>query len=142
MEIEQLCRFAVDAKASDIFIKSGSPPALRVNGRIMPTDLPTLDDADTERLALSVMSPGQAEAFKGYHELDLAFSIAEVARFRCNIYMQRGAHAMVLRIVPFEILSIEEWVCQARSPIWCCTNKASCWSPVPRAAASPRPWRP
>jgi len=108
MELEQLCRFAVDSQASDLFIKANSPPNLRVHGRIVPTDLPALPPAETERLAHSVMNEEQSQAFKGYHELDLAFTIGGVARFRCNIYMQRGSHSMVLRIVPLEIKSIED----------------------------------
>jgi twitching motility protein PilT len=108
MELEQLCRFAVDSQASDLFIKAESPPALRVHGRIVPTDLPTLTFDDTKRLANSIMSEEQIQAFEGYHELDLAFTLADVARFRCNIYVQRGSYAMVLRIVPLEIKSIEE----------------------------------
>ena len=49
-------------------------------------------------------------AFKQYHELDLAFTVGDMARFRCNIYQQRGGVAMVLRIVPLEIKSIDDWV--------------------------------
>jgi twitching motility protein PilT len=108
MELEQLCRFAVDSQASDLFIKAGAPPNLRVHGRIVPTDLPTLAPEETERLAQSVMTEEQAESFKNYHELDLAFTIPGVARFRCNVYMQRGGYSMVLRIVPLEIKSIED----------------------------------
>jgi twitching motility protein PilT len=108
MELEQLCRFAVDSQASDLFIKANSPPSLRVHGRIVPTDLPALTPEETERLATSIMSDEQAQAFKSYHELDLAFTIPEVARFRCNIYTQRGSYSMVLRIVPLEIKSIED----------------------------------
>ncbi len=108
MELEQLCRFAVDSQASDLFIKSGSPAALRVHGRIVPTDLPALATEDTKRLAHSIMNQQQIEAFEGYHELDLAFTLADVARFRCNIYVQRGGYAMVLRIVPLEIKQIED----------------------------------
>ena len=108
MELEQLCRFAVDSQASDLFIKAESPPALRVHGRIVPTDLPALTADDTKRLANSIMNEQQVEAFEGYHELDLAFTLADVARFRCNIYVQRGSHSMVLRIVPLEIKQIEE----------------------------------
>jgi len=107
MELEQLCRFAVESRASDLFLKSGSPPSLRVHGRIVPTDLPVLSPEDTERLSGSVMTEEQREAFRQYHELDLAFTLAELARFRCNVYMQRGAYALVLRIVPLEIESIE-----------------------------------
>jgi len=108
MELEQLCRFAVDSQASDLFIKAQTPPALRVHGRIVPTDLPPLTADDTKRLAESIMSEQQIEAFEGYHELDLAFTLADVARFRCNIYVQRGSYAMVLRIVPLEIKQIDE----------------------------------
>ncbi len=108
MELEQLCRFAVESNASDLFIKALTPPALRVHGRIVPTDLPALPAEETERLAHSIMTEEQIERFKEYHELDLAFTLGDVARFRCNIYMQRGTYGMVLRIVPLEIRSIEE----------------------------------
>ena len=108
MELEQLCRFAVDSQASDLFIKAESPPALRVHGRIVPTDLPALTAEETKGLANSIMNEQQVEAFEGYHELDLAFTLADVARFRCNVYVQRGTNAMVLRIVPLEIKQIEE----------------------------------
>jgi len=108
MELEQLCRFAVDSQASDLFIKAETPPALRVHGRIVPTDLPALTADDTKRLAHSIMSEQQIEAFEGYHELDLAFTLADVARFRCNVYVQRGSYALVLRIVPLEIKQIDE----------------------------------
>ena len=108
MELEQLCRFAVDSQASDLFIKAKSPPALRVHGRIVPTDLPALTNEDTKTLAHSIMTEEQIQAFQDYHELDLAFTLADVARFRCNVYIQRGSYAMVLRIVPLEIKEIEE----------------------------------
>jgi len=108
MELEQLCRFAVDSQASDLFIKAETPPALRVHGRVVPTDLPALSPDDTKHLAHSVMSEQQIGAFEDYHELDLAFTLGDVARFRCNVYVQRGTYAMVLRIVPLEIRSIEE----------------------------------
>jgi len=108
MELEQLCRFAVDSQASDLFLKANSPPSLRVHGRIVPTDLPELSDEDTKQLAHSVMREDQIGAFEDYHELDLAFTLGDVARFRCNVYVQRGSYAMVLRIVPLAILTIEE----------------------------------
>jgi twitching motility protein PilT len=108
MELEQLCRFAMESKASDLFIKAQCPPALRVHGRIRSTDLDPLTPEDTERLAHSVMTQEHIEAFRTYHELDLAFTIGELARFRCNVYMQRGSYAMVLRIVPLEIESLDD----------------------------------
>ena len=87
MELEQLCRFAVDSQASDLFIKAQTPPALRVHGRIVPTDLPPLTADETKRLANSIMTEEQVAAFEGYHELDLAFTLPGVARFRRNCPM-------------------------------------------------------
>jgi twitching motility protein PilT len=108
MELDQLCRFAVESKASDLFLKADAPPALRVHGRVIPTDLPALTGEDTRRLGESIMSPAQKEAFEGYHELDLAFTLGDLARFRVNIYVQRGSYALVLRIVPLDILSLDD----------------------------------
>ncbi len=108
VDLEQLCRFAVESKASDLFIKAGSPPALRVHGRVVPTDLPLLTPEDAERMSRSVMTEEQAARFREYHELDLAFTLGDLARFRCNVYQQRNSMAMVLRIVPLEIYTLEE----------------------------------
>ena len=108
MELEQLCRFAVESKASDLFLKANAPPALRVHGRVIPTDLPSLTPEDTRRLAESVMSDEQKQTFEGYHELDLAFTLGDLARFRANVYQQRGSYSMVLRVVPLQILSLDD----------------------------------
>lgn len=98
----------MESKASDLFVKAGAPPALRVHGRIVPTDLPILSDDDTERMAHSVMTEEQIARFREYHELDLAFTLGDLARFRCNVYQQRNGMAMVLRVVPLEIYTLEE----------------------------------
>jgi twitching motility protein PilT len=108
MEIEPLCRYAVESKASDLFLKSGTAPALRLHGRIISTELPPLTPEDTQQMAFSLMSERQRQAFQDYHELDLAFTIEGIARFRCNISQQQNSMALVLRIVPLEILSIDE----------------------------------
>ena len=142
MELEQLCRFAVDSQASDLFLKAHSSPALRVHGRVVPTDLPVLTPADIKGLANSVMSEDQAQAFEGYHELDLAFTLADVARFRCNVYVQRGDYAMVLRIVPLEIRSIEdlglpkvlEEICKPKQGLILVTGPTGCGKSTTLAA--------
>jgi twitching motility protein PilT len=97
----------VESKASDLFIKAYTPPALRIHGRIVPTDLPTLTPEDTRRLAHSIMTERQQEAFDGYHEMDLAFTLGDLARFRVNIYQQRGTMGLVLRIIQLEILNLD-----------------------------------
>jgi len=108
VELEELCRFAVESKASDLFIKAESPPALRVHGRIVPTDLPALTPEDCQRMAESIMNEEQVARFHEYHEFDLAFTLGDLARFRANIYQQRGSVGVVLRIVPLEIYTLEE----------------------------------
>jgi len=108
MELEPLSRFAVESKASDLFLKAGAAPALRVHGRVISTDLPALTPEDTQTMAFGLMSERQREAFTDYHELDLAFTLEELSRFRCNIYQERGAIALLLRLIPLEIVSLEE----------------------------------
>lgn len=108
MEIEPLCRLAVESKASDLFLRTGSAPALRVNGRVVATDLPRLTAEDTQQMAYSLMNERQRETFLDYHELDIAFTIDGVARFRCNVCQQRGNLALVLRIIPLDVMSLED----------------------------------
>lgn len=107
-ELQELCRFAVESKASDLFIKAEVPPAMRVHGRIVPTDRSPLGPEETQRMAESLMTPEQRGKFADYHELDLAFTLGDLARFRCNVYFQRGTYSMVLRVVPLEIYTLEE----------------------------------
>jgi len=108
MQLEDLCRFAVESNASDLFLKSGAAPGLRVHGRVVATDLPQLTDKDTEAIAFSLMDEAQREAFADYHELDIAFTLENLSRFRCNICQQRGSVELVLRLVPLEITSVED----------------------------------
>ncbi len=108
MELEPLCRFAVESKASDLFLKSGSPPALRVHGRVILTDLPPLNAEDTQEMAFSLMTERQREAFGDYHELDLAFTLGDLSRFRCNVYQERGSIALLLRLIPLDTMTLEE----------------------------------
>jgi twitching motility protein PilT len=108
IDLKELCRLSVEQKASDLFLKAGSPPCLRVHGRVASLDLPMLTPEDTEKTAFSLMSPDQQKRFQEYHELDLAFTIADMARFRCNVYVQRGSTGLVLRVVPLEIYTIDD----------------------------------
>jgi len=108
MDLEALCRLAVEKRASDLFLKAGSPPCLRMHGRVVPTDLPMLTPEESMRHCHSVMTEQQIRRFEEYHELDLAFTIESLSRFRVNIYQERGHMAMVLRLIPLEIMALEE----------------------------------
>jgi twitching motility protein PilT len=108
MEMSPILQYGVEQKASDIFIKSGVPPAFRINGRVQSSDFPVLSPSDTQELAFSIMSTEQIGRFERRHELDLAFTVEGVARFRANIYQQRGSVGIVLRIVPLSMWTLEE----------------------------------
>ncbi len=108
MDLVELLKLAADKKASDLFLKENAPPTLRVNGRVTPTDYPKLTADDVRQLAYSIMTHDQIGRFEHRHELDLAFTMENVARFRANIYQQRGSIAMVLRIIPLEIYTLDE----------------------------------
>jgi len=108
MDIAPLCRFAVESKASDLFLKAGVSPAMRVHGRVVSTELPPLTAEDTREMAFSLMTERQQEAFEDYHERDLAFTLEGLARFRCNVYQEQGTMALLLRIIPLQVMSVEE----------------------------------
>lgn len=109
MDIRELATEAASVRASDIFVKAGSPPMMRLHGKITNIgDYPSLTAEDVQMMAYSIMTHEQIGRFERRHELDLAFTIDGVARFRSNVYQQRGTPGLVLRIVPLGITSLQE----------------------------------
>jgi twitching motility protein PilT len=109
MELEEICRGAQQAGASDIHIKVGLPPMLRVQGSLVPmAGAPRLTAEMVGKMAWNVMSPAQREKFKAHNDLDLAFAVPEVGRFRVNVFRQRQAVGLVLRTIPTEVRTIEQ----------------------------------
>jgi twitching motility protein PilT len=109
MDINELLKTAHAQGASDLHIKVGTHPVLRINGELSP--LPNtnrLSQEDTLKVAFSVMSPGQREVFKKRNDIDLAYSVPGLGRFRCNIFIQRGTIGLVFRVIPMRIPTIEE----------------------------------
>ncbi|WP_438013483.1 type IV pilus twitching motility protein PilT [Sorangium sp. So ce315] len=106
--LQQLLRAMVEKGASDMHITSGTPPLLRIDGTVVPLKLPPLMPADTRQLCYSVLSEEQVSQFEQRNELDLSFGMKGLARFRANIYMQRGAVAAAFRQIPFRIMNFDE----------------------------------
>lgn len=109
MEINELLKKANLLHASDLHIKVGSPPIVRIYGQLSP--LPSekrISQEDAIKIAFSVMTPGQGEAFKKKNDIDLAYSVPGLGRFRCSIFIQRGTIGLVFRVIPMKIPSIEE----------------------------------
>ena len=109
MHINDLLKIAAERRASDLHIKVGSHPVIRVDGELIPlVELKRLMQEDTIAMAFSIMSSRQKEKFKNNYEIDIAYSVPGLGRFRCNIFQQRGTVGMVLRVIPVKILSIRE----------------------------------
>jgi twitching motility protein PilT len=109
MHVNDLLKIAVESGASDLHIKVGSYPMMRVRGRLAPAiEDKKLDHEDVVAMAAAVMSTTQRQKFKESQEVDLAYSVPGLGRFRCNIFQQRGTVGMVLRVIPMQIRTIDE----------------------------------
>ena len=109
MDINELLKKAHSVSASDLHIKVGSPPILRIYGELTPlTSEKRLSQEDAMKIAFSVMTPGQGEIFKKKNDIDLAYSVPGLGRFRCNIFIQRGTIGIVFRVIPMRIPTIDE----------------------------------
>jgi twitching motility protein PilT len=109
MHIDDLLKTAAHSGASDLHLKVGSYPMMRVNGNLaVCSEEKRLDKADTEGMADSIFTDDQREKFRRAQEVDLAYSIPGVGRFRCNVFQQRGTVGLVLRVIPTRIKTIDE----------------------------------
>jgi twitching motility protein PilT len=109
MHVNDLLRLAIEAGASDLHLKVGSYPMLRVHGRLVPaTEERRLEHEDLVAMAAAVLPTAHRERFKDNHEIDLAYSVAGLGRFRCNAFQQRGTIGMIFRVIPMRVASIDE----------------------------------
>src|SRR6186997_1132200 len=106
--LPELLKTLVDHSGSDLHITTNTPPQIRVHGHLAPLDLPVLGPAETKALAYSVLTDAQKKRFEESLELDFSFGIRGIARFRCNVFNQRGAVAAVYRVIPEVIKSFGE----------------------------------
>src|SRR6186713_1103292 len=106
--LPELLQTLVENNGSDLHITTDTPPQIRVHGHLKPLDLPSLGPAETKNLAYSVLTDQQKKRFEEALELDFSFGIRGIARFRCNVFNQRGAVAAVYRVIPEVIKSFHE----------------------------------
>lgn len=106
--LHQLLKAMLDQGASDLHITTGSAPQLRIDGSLVPLRTEPLTPKDTQILCYTVLSEEQRSRFEHDLEVDLSFSVKSLARFRGNLFMQRGAVAGVFRIIPYEIPPLSE----------------------------------
>ena len=106
--LPELLKTLVELDGSDLHLTTQTPPQIRVHGRLQMLDLPPLGPSDSKALAYSVLTDAQKKRFEETLELDFSFGIRGIARFRCNLFNQRGAVAAVYRLIPEEIKSFED----------------------------------
>jgi twitching motility protein PilT len=107
--LSELLKRMVDSGGSDLHITTNSPPRVRLHGELKPLeDVPPLGPADTKQLTYSILTDAQKHRFEEDLELDFSFGIKNIARFRGNLFNQRGSVAGVFRVIPFEIKTFEQ----------------------------------
>ncbi|MFP4312446.1 MAG: ATPase, T2SS/T4P/T4SS family, partial [Nitriliruptoraceae bacterium] len=109
VDLDELLNELVDRGGSDLHLTAGIPPAIRINGQITSLDhYEKLVPDELQRLLYAIMTQKQREAFENELELDISYSIRDIARFRVNIFQQRNSMGAVMRVIPYEILPLEE----------------------------------
>ena len=109
MHVNDLLKIAVDSGASDLHLKVGTFPMMRVRGSLLPAmEDKRLEHEEMVSMAAAVLPVGYRDRFKEFHEVDLAYSVAGLGRFRCNAFQQRGTIGMVFRVIPRNITSVDD----------------------------------
>jgi len=106
--LSDLLKKMLEMNGSDLHISTNSPPQVRVHGHLQPLDMPMLNPSETKQLAYSVLTDAQKHRFEENLELDFSFGLKGLARFRGNLFNQRGATGAVFRVIPFEIRSFQQ----------------------------------
>src|SRR5213596_2780961 len=106
--LHQLLKTLVEQSGTDLHVTTNSPPQIRVDGKLMPLQLPPLTAPETKTLAYSVLTDQQKHRFEENLELDFSFGVRGLARFRANIFSQRGAVAAAFRTIPWEVKNFSD----------------------------------
>ena len=109
IDLDELLDTLVDRGGSDLHLTAGIPPSIRVHGDIQPLDeFPKCTPDELQKMLYAIMTQKQREKFENELELDMSYSIPGLARFRVNVFQQRDAIGSVMRVIPFEILPLED----------------------------------
>jgi twitching motility protein PilT len=106
--LTQLLKTMVEQNGTDLHITTNSPPQIRIHGKLVPLKMPPLSPVETKKMIYAVLSDSQKQRFEEQLELDFSFGIKNLARFRANVFYQRGAVAGAFRFIPYEIRSFKD----------------------------------
>jgi len=108
LSMDNLLSALAEVGGSDLHIRAGEPPIFRIHGKIIRLDLPSLSSADTKNLLYTILSKKRIEKLEKEHELDLAYVVPDVARYRINVFFQQGTISAACRLIPLAIPTIDE----------------------------------
>lgn len=110
MQINDLLKRTLEKKASDLHLEALHPPVLRIDGElVIQEDIPPVSEEDTRQVLATVATSEQKETFVREKELDFAYSVPGLARFRVNVLRQRGKLSFAFRTIPIKIPTLDEW---------------------------------
>src|SRR6478672_7166526 len=137
--LHQLLKTMVERGGSDLHITTNSPPQIRIDGKLVPLDMPPLQAPETKQLAYSVLTDAQKHRFEENLELDISFGIKGLARFRANIFNNAAPPPPSIARFPTRSSDSRSSVCPSWSKRSATSRAAWCSSPVPPARASRPP---
>jgi twitching motility protein PilT len=108
IQMDDLLQVVVDEGASDLHIRVGVPPVIRLHGSMLPMDLPVLTPEDTENLMKAITSESHIQKVREQGGTDFGFAFGDMARFRVSVFKERGNHGLVLRQIPNKLLTLEQ----------------------------------
>ncbi|MDQ6952445.1 MAG: type IV pilus twitching motility protein PilT [Mariprofundaceae bacterium] len=111
MDVSELLAFTVKNGASDLHLSSGEPPMIRINGDMTKIKMPNIEARDVQTMVYDIMNDQQRKVFEEHLELDFSFSLGDIARFRVNCFKQHRGMSAVFRVIPTEILTLEQLKC-------------------------------
>ena len=111
MEVSELLAFTVKNNASDLHLSSGEPPMIRIHGDMTRIKMPAVEKREVQAMVYDIMSDAQRKTFEEHLELDFSFALGEIARFRVNVFEQKRGMSAVFRVIPSEVLTLEDLKC-------------------------------
>lgn len=108
MNIRDLLHLMIEKRASDLHLKEGRPPMMRIDGKLSPLDMEILSNSDLKEMIYAILDEKQRKKFEETNEMDMAYNLEGVARYRANVFRQMGKLEVVMRAIPIKIPSIEE----------------------------------
>lgn len=108
VEMQEILQLCFDRAASDLHLKSGQPPILRISGKLSRTDFDPLNKDEVQRLIFSILTPEQRRTLEQTYELDCSYGVEGLGRFRVNVYRDRGTYAAALRTIASRVPSIDD----------------------------------